>query len=635
MDRRTFLRATAAGGGAAALGLPSIGCAPPPAIDPLMGPLGMPSPTEGRDLWARVPAAFNRKVVAETATTGLDVLEGQLPGDMAGHVLFQSLALREADAGFSGDALIWRVDLDGPSPAITSKILRTADYEMARAFEGTKFQFESRGMMRMSPLGLQNQTNTALVQLDGNRLIATIDGGRPWELDPATLQPVSPVGRLDDYRPMAESSDLNRFVCPMTITSAHPPYDAETGEYYGVSLSIIPVPGMIYCEILLWDGAGAIKRVPLTTPDGQPLLISQSAHQICISRDHLVILDASSTIEFGKLLNPPNSGAAGQVTTPRPDSFLYLVDRRQLRSTNGGALARRAIIPRESGHLMVDYDNEPGRIVVHSAHTSAMDVAEWIMPYDRHPESGEPVRTELVNAITPVSYDIGVVGRYEIDTSTGRVVDQQAFYNDWTWGTGGLAARNPRTSDATVGDVFHANSGFPTDLAVQRVYSGFRPYVHRIVANDELPWSGVPSSLVRVDHDAGRVVDGFFFPGNRFCWTPTFVPRRGTATGSADGYVVTVVFSDEVTEASSGTELWVFDAGALSRGPIAKLGRADLSVPLTLHSVWLESLVTSRPDYRVDVGEELARRADTWRFDPIVASTVRNEVVPAYEAAVG
>ncbi len=618
-----------------ALGWGATSCTPANPADPLASsPHMAPGATGGRDRWARMPAAFNHRVTTETAPATLEVLSGALPPDLAGHVFFQSLALRPDDAGFSGDGLIWRVDLGGDAPVIRSKLLRTTDYLMADAFASTSYRFESRGMMRLGPLGLQNQTNTALVALDGNRLIATADGGRPWELDPDTLEPLTPVGRLDDYRAIADLP-WNRLLCPMNITSAHPPYDAETGEYYGVSLSIVPIPGMVYFEVLAWDGAGSIKRVPVLTPDLQPLLISQNAHQICVTRHHLVILDASGTIEPGKLLNPPNSTEAGATMVPRPVSHLYVISRDDLRSTTASVVAQRAVVPRESGHFMVDFDSTRERLVVHSAHTSASDFAEWVQPYDLHPIDRTPVRSELVNAITPVNYDIGVVGRYEIDALTGRVVDQHLYFDDSTWGTGGLVARNPLTPNATLGDVFHANSGFPTGLAVERVAAGFTEHPYRLVPFAELPWEGVPSSLVRTDHDAGRTMDCFFYPGDRFGWTPTFVPRAGSATGSADGYVISVVYGDERTEHSSGTELWVFRADDLAAGPIACLGRGDLDVPLTLHSVWLDSTRSSRPDYHVDVRSELTERAATWLGDPSVGAILRSDVLDVYGGITG
>jgi len=580
-----------------------------------------------------MPAAFNHRVTAETATSPLEILAGALPDDLAGHVLFQSLSLRPDDAGFSGDGMVWRIDLDGPTPAITSRLLRTTDILMAEAFASTPYRFESHGMMRLGPLGLQNQANTALVALDGNRLIATADGGRPWEIDPATLDPLSPVGRLDDYRPIAEMP-WNRYLCPMNVTSAHPPYDAETGEYYGVSLSIVPLPGMAFFEVLAWDGSGAIKRVPVVLPDLSPLLITQNAHQLCVTRHHLVILDASGTIEAGKLLNPPNSVEAGYTTVPRPESYFYVVNRDDIRAATGAVVARRSIVPRESGHFMVDYDSTPDRLVIHSAHTCASDFAEWVQPYDVHPLDRVPVRPDLVDAITPVNYDIGVVGRYEIDARNGKVLHEQVFYDDRTWGTGGLIARNPRTPNGALGSVFHANAGFPTDIAVDRVGRGFVQHPYRLVPYRELPWSGVPSSLVHIDHDAGRVVDSYFYPGDHFGWTPTFVPRHGSSTGATAGYVVSVVYRDR-TPGSSGVELWVFDAANLAQGPLARLGRPDLDVPLTLHSIWLDTTRTSRPDYRVDVRSELTERADTWKADPRVGAILRADVLDVYDTISG
>lgn len=638
VDRRDFLRGLAAAGGMAAVGWPLTGCSSSDSgASKASKALGSTTTTGAprtlpttRDQWAKMPAAFNRKVTAEADDLALNVLDGTVPTDLAGHVFFQSLALGAADAGLSGDPLIWRLDLDGDTPRITSRILRSTDYLLAQAFADTPYRFESRGMLRMGPLGLQDQPNTAFVTMEGNRLFATVDGGRPWELDPATLAPVGPLGRLDDYPAMMAGGATDQALCPMMITSAHPPYDPETGEYYGVALSIVPGTG--FFELLCWSGGeGAIKRVPLQTADEKPLLITQNAHQLCVTKDHVVILDAAGTIEFGKLGNPPNSKEAGEFLAPRPDSSLYVVRRDELRKTTGAAIAQTVVVPREAGHFMVDYASTPERLVVHIPHTTSSDFAEWIQPYDVHPETGEPVRRDLVNGITPIGYDAGFIGRYEIDATTGKVLDQQVFHDDWTWGSGGLTARNPFSPTDTLGDQFHANSGFPTDLAVERVYSGFVDHPHREVAVDDLPWEGIPSNVVRIDHDAGKVVDGYWFPGDRFAWTPTFVPRGGTAEGSADGYLLVVVFSDEVTPESVGTELWIFDASNLAAGPVAKLGRPDLEVPMTLHSVWLDSLSSTRPDERVDVAAELLARARTWTSDPQVEAILRNDVLPAYE----
>lgn len=646
LERRKFIRNAAVVGGvvggSAALGFTATSCATTETAETAASAL-LDQPGEAltvdelaaqRDQWARIPAAFNRKVTSEIDDQPLQILSGELPVDLAGHVFIQSLALGETDAGLSGDPLIWRLDFNSDQPRVTSKILRTTDYLLGQAVADTEFAFEPRGVMRLGPLGLQNQPNTAFVQMDGNRLFATVDGGRPWEFDPKSLDPVSPLGRLDEYRSLASATGVDDPLCPMVITSAHPPYDPETGEYYGVSMSIAGVPGAGFFEVLCWSGDGAITRVPLVLADGQPLVVSQNAHQLCVTRHHLVILDAAGTIEPGKLSNPPNSEAAGIAVAPNPDSYLYIVSREDLRRNAGVAAVQRVVISHEAGHCMVDYDSSPSRLVLHVPHTSASDFAEWVQPYDIHPLTQQPVRSELANAITPVCYDSGVIGRYEIDATTGAVLDQRTFYNDWTWGSGGLTTRNPKTPLSTLGDLFHANSGFPTDLAVDRVYSGFIDHPHRLTEVAALPWDGVPSNLARIDHDNGVVVDGYWFGGDRFGWTPTFVPRHGTATGSTDGYIVSIVYSDEVTDDSAGTEIWIFDAADLAAGPIVRLGRTDLAIPLTLHSVWLDSLESTRPDYVVDAPAEMLIRAETWSSSPEIAALVRDVVARNYAGQV-
>jgi len=635
MDRRGFLRTAALGAGATAFGWPTLGCAPSPSpLDPL-GPGfgGLPSPTPGRDRFARVPSTFLRRVTSETDDVELDVLEGTVPEDLGGHVFVQSLSLLPDDAGFGGDSLLWRFDLGGGAVRATSRLLRTTDYLLGRAFAGTPYAFASHGVMRMGLLGIQDQANTALVHIGGNRLLATVDAGRPWEIDPATLRPVTPVGRLDDYRPMFELRDFDRFLCPMVITSAHPPYDARTGEYYGVALSTLPLPGAHHLDLLCWSGDGELRRVPVLSPELNPLLIDQSAHQICLCRDYVVIVDTSSNTEPGKLFSPPYSLEAGASVAPRPDTWAWIIDRREVRATTGAVVARKVVLPRATAHFSLDYDHPPGRVVLHDPHLPTTDFGEWLMPWDVHARTRAPLRPELTGAPGVVSFDLGVVARYEIDVASARVVDQSATAGDWTWGTGGLVTRNPLTPDDTVGDVFHAMGGFATDLAALRIALTYGEYPYRLVEWDDLPWDGLPTSLVRFDHDAGRVVDGYFFPGDRLGWSPTFVPRRGAATASADGYVVSIVFGEPEPGRSSGAEVWIFDAADLAAGPLARLGRSDLAFPLSLHTCWLDSVVVTRPDYGVDVAAELTERAATYVIDPDVAGILRSEVLPAWEAA--
>ncbi|MCZ7630783.1 MAG: hypothetical protein M5U19_17870 [Microthrixaceae bacterium] len=341
-------------------------------------------------------------------------------------------------------------------------------------------------------------------------------------------------------------------------------------------MSVIPGPDTAFFEVLCWSGGGAIKRVPLLTPDRRPLIITQNAHQLDVTRDHLVILDAGGTIEASKLGAPPNSVAAGEAVAPRPESYLYVVDRSELRSTTGTATVRRALVPREAGHFTLDYDSSPARLVLHVAHTSASDFVEWVQPYDTHPFTGAGVRSDLVNAITPVCYDAGVIGRYEIDAATGEVLDESVFHDDWTWGTGGLTARNPNTPATTLGDLFHSNrvpdrpGGAARVLGVRwsiRIESsppttchgrGFRPAWSAPITTPAV-WSTATRSRVIVSRD------------------PTFVPRNGTARGSADGHISDRGVRRHRHRGLCGHRAVGVRRGPLAEGPVVKLASPEVA----------------------------------------------------------
>lgn len=600
------------------------GCAPP-------GPNSTAPRTVSlagaRDGFGIAPFSINRHTTREHTALPLSTLDGALPADLAGHVFIQSLALGPDDLAFGGDSMIWRIDL-GPNPTVTNRIPRHADRLLYEGAAGTHLAFHPRGISRTGPLGLQSMANTALVPINGNRLIATMDGGRPWEVDPATLASVAPVGSIDDYRQVVQFTGLNELLAPIIISTAHPAYDHRTGEFYGMSTSI--VPGANFCDVMVWDGQGPARAVSLYGPDSQPIWIRQSAHQMCVTRHHVIIIDSGITFEGGKLLGNVEAVEAGWMNPPVNYSRLTIVSRAALASGAKHVSAVVAKIPRESGHFHVDYDSSENRCVVHVPHTPASDVGEWLLKSDTHPSTGAPVDPRLVGAITPLSYDQGVVGRYEIDTNTGSVIHGDSISGEWAWGSGGLTARNPLTPDDHLGDMFHANFGFPTNLAIRRADRAFRNYEHRIIDHDTMPWAGVPTTLVRIDHDDLALRDGYTFPGDRFCWNITFAPRHGTSTASTDGYIVAVVYSDQPTPNSSGVEFWIFDAANLSTGPLAKLGHRDLDVPLTLHSTWLSHLTATRPELTVDVVGELTRKAATWRFDPLVADIVKEHVAPAF-----
>ena len=101
------------------------------------------------------------------------------------------------------------------------------------------------GILRFSEkLGARNQLNTAFLPMkfseeEGYRLLATWDIGRPYEIDPETLEVITPVGSNSEWRAMnplmADLPFQPPFPFPLVQGSAHPCFDFHTKEMFTVN----------------------------------------------------------------------------------------------------------------------------------------------------------------------------------------------------------------------------------------------------------------------------------------------------------------------------------------------------------------------------------------------------------------
>ncbi len=196
----------------------------------------------------------------------LQVLEGSLPLDLSGHVFMNSPVGTVNSEGtplpktlpdgshnpewgnmiFNGDGMLFRFDLDKAGVVgVKSRILRTPDYwadwatRYGTDYWNQGFRFDNWGMARMGlPIGTRNQINTSvnLFRVPGNesiRLTANFDAGRPFEIDPVTLEVLRPLGSNADWR--GEFPGGMNQVFPLHQSSAHPSYDPFTREFWTVN----------------------------------------------------------------------------------------------------------------------------------------------------------------------------------------------------------------------------------------------------------------------------------------------------------------------------------------------------------------------------------------------------------------
>ena len=167
----------------------------------------------------------------EISQLELNVIEGNLPEDLHGVAFFGSMCgsvnsgglpfpRTQADGSpnpefgspfMNGDGMVFSFDMRNPGKVVVnSKFMRTPSFYAdeatreggpARAIpEFHRFHFENHGLARMSLfLGSRNYVNTALIPVDfgndtGLGLMATIDNGRPFKLNPANLDLITPMG---------------------------------------------------------------------------------------------------------------------------------------------------------------------------------------------------------------------------------------------------------------------------------------------------------------------------------------------------------------------------------------------------------------------------------------------------------
>jgi len=187
----------------------------------------------------------------------LHVLEGALPAGVHGHAFFMGpggfvdsppLAAdglihpsAEGTPLFNGDPLLHRLDFGSGEVTLTSGIPRTPCFytEQALLTEADRrrfpYPYANHGLARLSfGLGFRNEVNTAVVPMrfnaaDGTRLLITWDAGRPFEIDPVSLEIATAVGFDAEWR---EQIPL-QLPFGIVTTPAHPAFDPDPGPQGG------------------------------------------------------------------------------------------------------------------------------------------------------------------------------------------------------------------------------------------------------------------------------------------------------------------------------------------------------------------------------------------------------------------
>jgi hypothetical protein len=147
---------------------------------------------------------------------------------------------------YNGGGMIYCLSFANGGASLKSRLAKTPCYyaDLATSDADKSYQdfaFTDLGLSRVSfnRLGVRNQINTAFLVFksdsdQSDRLLVTWDVGRPYEIDPVTLELLTPVGKNEDWREMLPRKSPLPF--KQMMTSAHPAYDPKTNQIFTVNV---------------------------------------------------------------------------------------------------------------------------------------------------------------------------------------------------------------------------------------------------------------------------------------------------------------------------------------------------------------------------------------------------------------
>jgi len=279
-----------------------------------------------------------------------------LPDDLSGHV-FICAPLPYGDGSFvlNGDGMIYRLDLVAGKTKLKTKIAKTPCYYADLAIQNqpnkypSNFKFHNGGSSRMSQvLGSRNQLNTAFLKTS-EKLFITFDAGRPYEIDPSSLEILEPIGSTKNWQENVFYTIFDAYFNP-----AHPVIDLKglksnksvnyqenlftinysTGYKGKLKKHIIPILQWIknmlnmvkkqipikmninklinfiqfhlgYTKLVFFDFITKnFHSLEMILPDGQIVSPEQTIHQMAITEDYIIFMDIAFKIEWSQIFSP-------------------------------------------------------------------------------------------------------------------------------------------------------------------------------------------------------------------------------------------------------------------------------------------------------------------------------------------
>ena len=392
-----------------------------------------------------------------------------------------------------------------------------------------------------------------------------------------------------------------------------------------------------YVNVLRWNGHPDLKKWRVRC-NGKDISINNNMHQMGITKDYLILSNSTFNNNVSMMFNylfpqfpKLEEKMRAIISRPQnPHADLYFIRREDLKDDVDVVHATHARIPLETVHFSCNYANPDDKITIMTAHNTANCPAEWVRHYDRKKFNGEEMHPHIHGYMAVGQMDIGRVGRYVFNAKTGQVVEEETSVlfetgdiehpekiGPHTWGVGLYTFRGYEEVDHrpdNIGNIYWQVFGLDKNYLSEFVWGLYEQYPNRKVSVEDierLTKQGVPIGLARVDHAAKelKLEDFFMFEADHHLRSVQFLPRKTRTEGvpaDMDGYVMctmTVPLPDQVLKYRS--EVWLWDAADLAKGPICKLHHPSFRFAYTFHSVWTQSAGATNPKNQIGIIDDI------------------------------
>ncbi len=563
----------------------------------------------------------------------LDCMEGSMPTDIDGS-LYLCQCLGTPEAFMVGDTNIIRLDFNKDTTHMTNRLLWTPAALARLKLKKTVHRFDYFGLMYLSPgLGMFSYTEGMYLMPDG-RIAVTSDVDRPWVIDRETLRAETPIGRRDEWLPMM-SGNPGEVMGDLFAgySNSHVIYtDHEQGEVFLANYQYKQVDGEHPVKLIRWDGYHEFETWLVVDQQGNQIEIKQSIHELVFTRDYILLAD-TAFVAGTEMLTP-------WVNAPLPNekTVVYNIDRKTLTPDTKTTVAIRVEVDEPCIHLIAEYENPNDLITVYMLHTPATNTAEILKSYDRD-MNGKLFKENLVGYGTLPVLDLSSIAKHVIDVKSSKILKSDYIAEKpFCWGPYLYTYMGRQVKAFNKQDLFIMFKGFSKDVLPKRIYKAYKNVNNRRVPIDEMvDGLGIQhnNSICRVTTEDFKIADSYIFPDKVLLYTMSCLDSNKE---DGKGYVIAGIVTDDIaSNASSGHEYWLFNAGDLARGPICKLGHEHMNNSTIFHTVYIpdkiaKELNLKEKTYQVPLREDY-KEEELKKWDPSVLESFNETIWPYFEAS--